>query len=112
MGACKDVSDVRAFIDTVGILRIFIENFATRALPITKLFRKGVEFKFETEEIVMQEDLKEAVKDSPALRPLSYIRRPVRLYLPLTQDLPRSVIISLNVTLLIHQFVILPGSDR
>ncbi len=63
---------MRAFIGTIGVLWIFIDNFATRALPITKLFRKDVPFKFESAEIATQEDLKDTVRVSPALRPLSY----------------------------------------
>ncbi|SJL18826.1 uncharacterized protein ARMOST_22427 [Armillaria ostoyae] len=71
-GPCIDVSDMHAFIGTVGVLQIFIDNFTTRALPITKLFRKDVPFKFKAVEIATQEDLKDTVKDSPVLRPLSY----------------------------------------
>ncbi len=64
---------MRAFIGTIGVLQIFIDNFAPQALPITKLFRKDVPFKCESAEIATQEDLKDAVRVSLALRPLSYM---------------------------------------
>ncbi len=71
-GPCKDILDARAFVRTAGVLRNFMENFAERSLPLTRLFRKDVEFKFEKEEIQAQEDLKQAVQNSPALKPINY----------------------------------------
>ena len=71
-GPCKNLSDVRAFLGTVGVCRIFIRNFAHRAHHLVKLTRKGAPFEFGPDQITAQEDLKQAVLDSPALRPLDY----------------------------------------
>lgn len=35
--SCKDKSDVRAFLGTAGQLRMFIENYAKKAMPLTQL---------------------------------------------------------------------------
>jgi len=71
-GYCHDLSDVRAFLGTVGLCRIFIRNFAHRAHALVKLTRKAVPFEFGEEQIAAQIDLKEAVLNSPALRPIDY----------------------------------------
>jgi hypothetical protein len=71
-GPCLDVSDVRAFLGTIGVCRMFIRNFAHRANPLTILTRKSQPFVFGPEQIAAQEDLKQALFDSPALRPIDY----------------------------------------
>lgn len=40
-GPCKNLSDVRAFLGTIGVCRVFIRNFAHRANALTMLTRKG-----------------------------------------------------------------------
>jgi Integrase zinc binding domain/RNase H-like domain found in reverse transcriptase len=71
-GPCQDLSDVRAFLGTVGVTRMFIRNFAHRAHALTILTRKNQPFIFGPEQIAAQEDLKQALLDSPALRPINY----------------------------------------
>lgn len=71
-GPCRDLSDVRAFLGTIGVIRMFIKDFARRASPLVKLTRKGEVFDFGAEQIEAQEDLKAAALSSPALRPLDY----------------------------------------
>jgi Integrase zinc binding domain/RNase H-like domain found in reverse transcriptase len=71
-GPCQDLSDVRAFLGTVGVLRIFIRNFAHRAHALTMLTRKLQPFVFGADQLAAQEDLKQAVLTSPALRPIDY----------------------------------------
>ena len=71
-GPCKDVSDVRAFLGTIGVCRMFIRNFAHRANPLTMLTRKNQPFVFGPEQIEAQDDLRQALIDSPALRPIDY----------------------------------------
>ena len=39
---CANKSDVRSFLGTVGVLRIFIRNFAHRAHYLVKLTRKDI----------------------------------------------------------------------
>ncbi|OBZ76721.1 Retrovirus-related Pol polyprotein from transposon 17.6 [Grifola frondosa] len=55
-GPCKDLSEVRAFLGTIGVVRIFIRNFAQRGTPLVYLTRKDIPFEFE----------------SPALRAIDY----------------------------------------
>jgi len=64
-GPCDNLSDVRAFLGTVGVARIFIKNFAHRAHALTILTRKDYLFVFGPEQIAAQEDLKQALLDSP-----------------------------------------------
>ena len=71
-GPCKTLSEVRAFLGTVGVLRIFIRNFARRAHHLVNLTRKGVPFEFGPLQLAAQEDLKQAILESPALRAINY----------------------------------------
>jgi hypothetical protein len=71
-GPCKTLSEVRAFLGTVGVLRIFIRNFAKRAHHLVKLTRKDAPFEWGSDQESAQADLKQAVIDSPALRALDY----------------------------------------
>src|SRR6202020_1729716 len=71
-GPCKSLSDVRAFLGTVGVCRIFIRNFAHRAHHLVKLTRKDIPFEFGPDQIAAQEDLQKAVLESPHLRAIDY----------------------------------------
>ena len=71
-GPCKSLSEVCAFLGTIGIIRIFICNFAHRTNALIKLTHKDVPFEFGPEQIQSQDDLKDALLDSPALRPINY----------------------------------------
>ena len=69
---CRDLSEVRAFLGTVGVGRHFIKNFAKRAHALQKLTRKDVPFEFGEEQRLAMEDLKSALLESPALRAIDY----------------------------------------
>ena len=71
-GPCKDLTDVRAFLGTIGLCRLFIRNFAHRAHHLVKLTRKGNEWEFGKQQIDAMDDLKNALITSPALRPIDY----------------------------------------
>ena len=71
-GPCKNVSEVRAFLGTIGVCRLFILNFARRASCLVNLTRKEVPFDFGPEQVAAQEDLKQALMASPALRSINY----------------------------------------
>src|SRR5277367_5553994 len=71
-GPCKDLTDVRAFVGTIGVCRLFIKNFAHRAHHLVKLTRKGAEWEFGQQQMDAMADLKEALINSPALRPIDY----------------------------------------
>jgi hypothetical protein len=63
---------VRAFLGTIGVCRVFIKNFAHRAHHLVKLTRKDATFEYGPQQIAAQEDLKQALLTSPALRPIDY----------------------------------------
>ena len=71
-GPCKDLTDVRAFVGTIGVCRLFIRNFAHRAHHLVKLTRKGAEWEFGPKQLAAMQDLKDALINSPALKPIDY----------------------------------------
>src|ERR1700677_317598 len=71
-GPCENLSEVHAFLVTIGIVRIFIQNFALRAHHLIKLTRKDTLFEFGPNQVKMQEDLKRALIDSPTLHAIDY----------------------------------------
>ena len=71
-GPCKSLSEVRAFLGTAGLMRLFIQNYSAIARPLTILTRKGVDFEFGPEQIEAQEHLKQAILSSPAIRAIDY----------------------------------------
>jgi len=71
-GPCKDLSDVRSFVGTIGVCRLFIKNFAHRAHHLVKLTRKGADWEFGPKQLEAMADLKDALLKSPALRPIDY----------------------------------------
>ncbi|KAJ3473343.1 hypothetical protein NLI96_g13043 [Meripilus lineatus] len=71
-GPCQTLSEVRAFLGTVGVLRQFIRNFAHRAHHLVKLTRKGQPFEFGDDQLKAMADLKHAVQNCNALRALDY----------------------------------------
>jgi hypothetical protein len=71
-GPCRDLSEVRAFLGTIGVCCIFIANFAKRANVLVNLTHKDMPFKFGPAQVAAQADLKEALLNSPALRPINY----------------------------------------
>src|SRR5882762_610445 len=71
-GPCCDLSDVHAFLGTVGMCRIFIQNFSKHANVLVQLTCKGVPFNFSPDQVVAQEDLKQALLTLPALCPIDY----------------------------------------
>src|SRR5258708_20416361 len=75
-GELYDLSDVRSFLGTIGVCRMFIRNFAHRAHHLVKLTRKDAPFEYGQEQIDVQDDLKSALLRSPALRPINYSAAP------------------------------------
>ncbi|THH20446.1 hypothetical protein EW146_g896 [Bondarzewia mesenterica] len=71
-GPCCNLSDVHAFLGTIGVIRIFIHNFAHRAHALTKLMCKEEPFHFRSDQITAQENLKAALLTSPALYLIDY----------------------------------------
>jgi hypothetical protein len=71
-GPCRTLTEVKAFLGTIGVCRIFIQNFAKRATALINLTHKDVPFEFGPEHIAAQEDLKQALINSPAIRAIDY----------------------------------------
>jgi hypothetical protein len=71
-GPYQDISEVRAFLGTVSVCHIFIKNFAKWVNALVNLTHKGVPLEFGPEQVAAQADLKEALLNSPALRPIDY----------------------------------------
>ena len=69
---CKDLTDVRSFLGTLGVMRIFIKDYALHSRPLTELTKKLVDFHFGKEEQQAMDELKELLINSPALRSLDY----------------------------------------
>jgi hypothetical protein len=71
-GPCGNLSEVRASLGTIGVCRLFIRNFSHRAYQLTMLTRKDTPFAFGSEHIAAQDDLKQALLESLAIRPINY----------------------------------------
>lgn len=71
-GLCGDLSDVWAFLGTMGVVQIFIQNFAHQVHHLVILACKDSPFIFRPEQIRAQEDLKQALLNSTAFWPLNY----------------------------------------
>ena len=65
-GPCKDLTDVCAFIGTIGVCRLFIKNFAHHAHHFVKLTRKGAPWEFGPEQLMAMDDLKSVLLASSA----------------------------------------------
>lgn len=71
-GPCENLHDINAFLGTVGVCRMFIENFSKIAEPLNQLKKKGVKFKFGKEQADAMQALKDALVAAPALLPIDY----------------------------------------
>ncbi len=71
-GACKNVSEIRAFLGTVGFAPIFIKDYAKKANPLNCLLRKDIPFEWGPAQEQAMDELKHSLLHLPALRPISY----------------------------------------
>ena len=69
---CRNLTEVRGFLGTLGTVRIFIKDFATHARPLVQLTRKDVKFEFAEEQIMAMEKLKTLVQDCTAIKAIDY----------------------------------------
>ena len=70
----KSVRDIRGFLGCVGYYRRFIDGYARKAIPLTELLRKEVEFNWNPERQKAFEDLKLALSKAPILSPPDWER--------------------------------------
>ena len=69
---CKNLTEVRGFLGTLGTVRVFIKDFAMHARPLVQLTRKDVEFEFTEEHILAMEKMKMFVQNCTAIRAIDY----------------------------------------
>lgn len=67
---CDNLSEVRSFLGTTGVLRAYIPNYGIRAHGLQKLTRKNVTFVWGKEQEDSMELLKEGVRLAQPLKPL------------------------------------------
>ena len=69
---CQNITDIRMFLGTIGVCRIFIEDFARLAEPLNKLLRKDIPFEWEQEQIDSMAKLKDALNNAVPLGNIDY----------------------------------------
>jgi hypothetical protein len=69
---CKTVTDVRSFLGTCGVMRVFIKDFARIARPLVRLTQKDAVFNWTDAQQDAMDTLKRAFNNSRALRPIDY----------------------------------------
>lgn len=69
---CRNVTEVRGFLGTVGVLRVFIRDFAKMARPLYRMTRKNQIFDWGEEEQDAMDAMKDAVVACPALAAIDY----------------------------------------
>jgi hypothetical protein len=67
-----NVTEVRSFLGVTGVVRIFIQNYATIASPLMQLTRKDMEFVWGEEQENAMNTLKNKVTSAPCLKPIDY----------------------------------------
>lgn len=71
-GPCKTVSDLRSFMGTIGLLRIYITDYAARAENLQKLLRGKVPFVWGPEQEESMRLLKEGAASAQCIKPIDY----------------------------------------
>jgi hypothetical protein len=97
--ACKTVTQVRGFLGTCGVLRIFIKDFTKIARPLVSLTRKDVPFTWGEDEELAMATLKEVIVHSPALRPIDH-------------TCGREVILAVDTSVIAVGFILLQVGDN
>src|SRR6266403_1702795 len=78
--ACKNITDVRAFLGTTGFMRIWIKNYSAIAQPLVNLTKKGQAFDWTEEHNQAMQALKNAIIHSSTLISIDYTSdRPIYL---------------------------------
>jgi hypothetical protein len=69
---CRNAPDVRSFMGTCSVLRIFIKDYAHIMRELVNLTKNSVEFTFGGPQRGAMDRIKEEMVSSPALRPIDY----------------------------------------
>ena len=65
--ACNNVSEVQMSLETIGVCRVFIKDFAQPARPLNNLLGKDVAFEWTKDHDWAMQDLKNALEDAVPL---------------------------------------------
>ena len=65
--------EVRAFLGTMGFVRIFILNYSLIVQPLIQLTCKGVSFEFGEEQLEAMNRLKQTLAESLASKAIDYV---------------------------------------
>lgn len=71
-GDLTNIGDVRSFLGTTGLFRKYIKDYSKIVAPINELRKDGVPFTWGEAQKNAMTAIKEAIKNSPAIRPLDY----------------------------------------
>jgi hypothetical protein len=85
MKACSSITEVRRFLGACVFYQIWVPHFAHIAEPLYKLLRKGTKFRWEHNQELAMEGLKEILKSPPILRQVDY-------------DCNRSVVVTIDTS--------------
>ena len=69
---CTTVSEVRMFLGTIGVCRVFIKDFARLAGPLNNLLRKQVPFEWTEKHDESMQNLKDALEEAVPLGNIDY----------------------------------------
>ena len=69
---CRNLTEVRGFLRTLGTIRVFIKNFAMHVWPLVQLTRKNIEFEFGGEQLLAMEKMKFLMQQCPTIRAINY----------------------------------------
>jgi apurinic endonuclease APN1 len=69
---CKNVTEVRSFLGTAGVCRMFVKDYAAIATPLTRLTQKNTVFRWGDSQQEAMNKIKKAILNSPALKPINY----------------------------------------
>ena len=85
---CESLTEVRGFLGTCGVVRIFVDSFAEIARPLVYLTRKNVEFVWEEPQQSAMDLLKQRITSAPALIPLDYSSRRLSIVAVHSSNIP------------------------
>ena len=69
---CRTVTEVRAFLGTLGLSRTWIKGYTHVARPLTHLLKRETPFEFTEECVQAMRELKDLVMNAPCLKPIDY----------------------------------------
>ena len=69
---CRNLTEVRGFLGTLGTIRIFIKDFARHTSPLVQLTRKNVDFEFGEEQVIAMEKLKLFAQNCTAIKAIDH----------------------------------------